>query len=54
MQFYKTNTIDEYQMLVGETVLMYASGNTVEDISICIKQPVNNVIACIEFCRNIF
>ena len=53
-QIYETNTIDEYERLIGETILMFSSGCDMYEISNCIKQPVDKVIKCVEFISSIF
>lgn len=53
-QIYETKTIEEYQSLIGETILMFGLGCAVDEISKSIKQPVDKVIECIRFCESIF
>ena len=50
-QIYETKTKGKYQMLIGKTSRMYKSGKTPDEISKDIKQPIEKVIECIEYCK---
>ena len=50
-QIYDTSTKGKYQMLIGKTGKMYKTGKTPDEISLDIKQPVEKVLECIEYCK---
>ena len=40
------------QMLIGKTYNLWRDGKTAEEISVDINQPIDNVNACIEICKD--
>lgn len=51
MQIYENQSKGRYQMLIGKTWRMYKDGKTPDEIANNIKQPVEKVLECIEYCR---